>query len=297
LPPSDVSDVTSDLTFVAPTSLEEALAELADEGAVAVAGGTSMALLLKNRLVGAERLVYLGRITQLAGLTAEADLVRLGALTTVRELSRSPLIRAEFPMLAGAAGEVGNPRVRSVATLGGAVVHADPRQDLPPVLLALEALVRVTGPSGSRELPLSDFFLGFMDTALEEDELVTEVVLPRVTGVRTAYLRFNPGSADDYPTICVAVALGLAPDGTVERARIVLGGVASTALVADAAAAGLVGSVPDTAALSAAAGAAAAAASPTDDQRGSASYKRAMAEVWTERALRQCLTDEVHRPA
>lgn len=282
MPPGDPA---GGLSFVAPASVREALAELAAEEALAVAGGTSMALLVKNRLVDAERLVYLGRIAELAGVTPEADVIRLGALTTVRELSRSPLIRAEFPMLADAAGQVGNPRVRSVATLGGAVVHADPRQDLPPVLLALDARVRLVGPSGLRELALADFFLGFMDTALADDELVTEVVLPRTTGVRTAYLRFNPGSADDYPTVGVAVALGLAPDGTVASARIALGGVASTALLAEAAAAGLVGSLPEAAAFAEAAAAVAEATSPTDDQRGSAAYKRAMSAVWTERAL------------
>jgi carbon-monoxide dehydrogenase medium subunit len=278
------------VTFVAPTTVEDALAEMVHEGAVAVAGGTSVAMLLKNDLLDVAVLVSLRHVTGLRGigLTTSGE-VRLGATVTMREVARSRLILEHLPALAQAAGHVGNPRVRAVATLGGALVHGDPRQDLPPALLALGARVRVGGPAGVRELPLSDFFLGFMTTALDENELLLDVLVPVERGQLASYLRFTPGSVEDYPIVAAAAAISLAADGTVSSARIGLGGAASTAVLADAAAQALIGHVPDREAIAVAASLAASGASPSSDQRGSADYKRAMLEVWTARALERCL--------
>jgi carbon-monoxide dehydrogenase medium subunit len=282
---------TSELSFTAPTTIEAAVADLADEGSMALGGGTSVAILLKNGIIDAEQLVYLGRIPDLSGITTRSDgTIRIGATTTLHDVSRSAVIRAELPVLAYAAEQIGNPRVRAVATVGGAVVHGDPRQDLPPVLLALEARVGVVGPRGGREIPVSEFFLGFMEVALDEDELVVEILVPPDPVRRAIYTRFTPGSDDDYPTVGVAVAVTLAPDGTAARARIALGGVASTAMLAHDAARRLEGQTPDTELIAAVAAAAAAELSPSDDQRGSADYKRAMVELWTRRTLVSCLS-------
>jgi carbon-monoxide dehydrogenase medium subunit len=295
-----------DTSFVAPATLAGALDELGGEGAIAVGGGTSVAILLKSRMLEVRRLVYLGRIRELSGAGEQAGTeelagfqppgdagrpageIRLGATLTLRELCRSPLVRSRLPVLVTAAAQVGNPRVRAVATVGGTMAHADPRQDLPPVLLALGARVVIGGPSGTREVPLAGFLHGFMETELEADELVTEVLIPWRPGLRACYRRFTPGSADDFPAVSVAAAVFVAPDGTVRSGRIALGGVGSTALLAADAASLLAGRPLEADAIEAAADAAASIAQPWGDRHGSADYKRQMVRVWTRRALESC---------
>ena len=153
------------------------------------------------------------------------------------------------------------------------------------MLLALGASAHLVGPRGEREVPLSEFFVGFMESAAEEDELVTEVTVPKIAGQVARYTRFTPGSEDDYPTVGVAFAATRDADGTVTTARIGLGGVAGTAILADDAASMLVGSRPTPELIAGVAKAAAASSSPSDDQRGSEAYKRAMIEVWTRRTV------------
>lgn len=257
---------------------------------MAVGGGTSVALMLKNRLIQPDRLVYLGRLADLSGVSEDADgEIHLGAMTTLRQLIQSPLINAKLPVLARAADQVGNPRVRSVATVGGAIVHGDPRQDIPPVLLALGAHAHLVGRTSERDVPLSEFFYGFMANAAGDDELVTEVVVPHDPARRALYSRFTPGSEDDYPTVGVAVALSLADDGRVTNARIALGGVDAKTILAEEAAGLLEGQRPDADLIAAVAAAAAGESDPSDDQRGSTDYKRAMVEVWTRRTVAACL--------
>ena len=256
---------------------------------MALAGGTSMVLLLKNRLVQPSKLVWLGRVRELGGIDLlPGGGLRVGANVRVGELSRSELVLREAPALARAASSVGNPRVRAVATIGGALAHADPRQDLPPVLLALGATVALASPSGSRQVPLERFFLGFMETTVEPGELITEVVVPPAPGRRLAYARYTPGSEDDYPTVGAAASV-IMGNGLVERAAVALGGVGPTALLVPGLDGLLAGTTPGQAELRAAAEAAEAAVRPTDDQRGSAAYKRAMAGVFTRRVLESCL--------
>jgi carbon-monoxide dehydrogenase medium subunit len=252
-------------------------------------GGTSVGLLLKNNLIEPRKIVWLARIPALRQLTVGAGgELTVGAAVTLRELAGSAVVRERFPALAYAAGRVGNPRVRAVATVGGALAHSDSRQDVPPVLYALRAQVRVSGPRGSRELPVSGFHKGFMQTALAPDELVTHVVIPAVPRRRAAYARFTPGSRDDYPTVNAAASIVRAADGRVASAVLALGGVSPTPLLVSAAAQ-LVGTVPDPSMVQAVAEAAEAAANPVDDQRGSARYKKAMAREWAARVLRACL--------
>jgi carbon-monoxide dehydrogenase medium subunit len=278
------------MTFVAPSSVDDVLAELAEDDAIALAGGTSVAMMLKNDLLEATRIVSLRNVRDLRGIGIEpSGDIRLGATSTLRELSRSTIVGERLPALAEAAGLVGNPRVRAVATLGGATVHGDPRQDLPPVLLALGARLRIAGPAGVREVPAAEFFLGFMATAIDEDELVLDVRVPVAPGQLSAYARFVPGSVEDYPIVAVGVAVDLAGDGTVAAAGIGLGGVIAQATSAQEAASVLVGRAWGPESIAAAARAAAAAAPASDDQRGSADYKRTLFEVWTARTLTRCL--------
>ena len=129
--------------------------------------------------------------------------------------------------------------------MAGAICHGDPRQDLPPVLLAAGAKIRVVGPAGAREIDLASFYTGFMENLLEADELVTAIVVPISVGVRSGYQRFTPNSADDYPTVAAAVALDIDDDGLVRVARLALGGVDATAVLAHEAALSLVGGALD----------------------------------------------------
>ena len=287
-----------DLIFSAPATVAEAVAQLAgqDGDAIAMGGGTSVAMLLKHGLIEPGRIVWLGRVPGLRRLAATGDgSLVVGATVTLRELAASAAVRAHAPALARAAGQVGNSRVRAVATVGGALVHGDPRQDIPPVLMALEARVRVAGPSGEREVPLAGFHTGIMETVLAGGELVTDVVIPAAPGRRSGYARFTPGSEHDYPTVGVAVSIVRSGGGEVASAVVALGGVGPVPLLVTEAAA-LVGGVPGPADVEAVAAAAERTATPADDQRGSARYKKAMAREWTRRSLLACLAGAGEQP-
>jgi CO/xanthine dehydrogenase FAD-binding subunit len=275
----------SELAFVAPSSVAAVLDELADPGAVLVGGGTSLALLARAGLIEPSRYVSVGGVPELRGIEVVGETLEIGTATTLRELARDARVQASVPALAYAADNVGNPRVRAVATLGGAICHGDPRQDLPPVLLAAGATLRVVSARGSREIEIAAFYTGFMDNLLEDDELVTAVVVPVSVGFRSGYVRFTPNSADDYPTVAAAVSVSTDDDGLVRVARLALGGVDATAVLALEAAAALVGGVLDHDSIQAAAHLAAEHCEPTSDNRGSEEYKRAMIDVILRRGL------------
>lgn len=269
-----------------PSSLEEAFDELRDEEALPLAGGTALVILLRNRLIAPSRLVWLRRLPDLHAIRATAEGVSVGAMVTIDHLGREPVVRRDCPALASAASRVGNLRVRCAATVGGHVAHADPRQDLPPVLVAMDASVRIQGSRSTRVVPAAGFFQGRMDTAVEAGELVTSIELPAPPPGRVvAYHRFNPGSEEDYPTVGVAAALARDPDGQVTAVRLALGGVADRPHVVLEAEGLLVGRRPGPADVRAVADAAAEGCEPSSDGRGSGSYKRAMAAVWTRRVL------------
>jgi carbon-monoxide dehydrogenase medium subunit len=280
----------ADLDFRAPATLNEALAELAGgDDVIAMGGGTSVGLLLKNDLIEPRKIVWLAKIPELRQVTTgPAGELIIGATVTLREVAGADPIRRQFPALAHAAGQVGNPRVRAVATLGGALAHSDARQDVPPILYALDARVRIASPAGGREIPVAGFHTGFMETVLAEGELVTHVVIPDVPGRRAGYARFTPGSDDDYPTVSAAASVTRGEDGRVRRAVLALGGVGPVPLLVPEAAR-LAGTVPGPDEIEAVAEAAEAAADPPADQRGSARYKKAMAREWASRVLRACV--------
>lgn len=284
-----------DTGFLFPDSIDAALALIADDEAHLVGGGTSMGVLMRTGLMEVETLVSLSRVPGLDVIRfvpGEPDHLEIGSMVTLDQLASNAIVREHLPALAEAASQVGNPRVRSVATMGGGIAHADPRQDLPPVLLVLDATVDLVGQDGPRSLPIAEVFLGFMDTAVGEDEIVTTVRIPVPAGSRMAYYRFTPASHDDYPTVCVAARL-LVDGDTVTDARVAVGGAGPAAYLV-AAAEGLAGvSVTDPASLDAriddVAAAAMEQARPSDDQRGSAAYKRKVTGVVTRRAVRRAL--------
>ena len=279
------------MRYVQPTTVREALEQLATGDAFDVhvwGGGTSLALLMQQGLMAPELLVGVRRIPDLRGVQLDrTGGVRIGAATTLREIERSSTLATIFPSVTTTAGLIGNVRVRNVATLGGHLVHADPAQDLPPLLLALNAAVELASPAGARAVRLDEFFVDTMATTLKSGELVTGVRIPvDARERRTVYHKYTPRSRDDFATVGVAVSVAFHDDGAAfEDVRIAIGGAGPVAFRAVGAERALEGVGPTPRAVADAAALAAEACEPWDDARGSASYKQAMARVWTDRLL------------
>ena len=271
-----------------PTTVPETLDLIAElgEDAELLAGGTSLMNMAKLGLAEPEHVIALAGVPELHGLSGDdADGLTFGAMATIRDVETSQLVHRLAPGLAEAAGHVATVRIRNQATVGGNLVHADPNQDLPPMLMVHEAVVRVRGPQGAREIPVTDLFTGFFETVLEEGEIVEAVHVPPVPdGLRTGYLKFLPRTKDDYPTVSVAAGVALR-DGHVSDVRLAVAGGGATPIRCRAAEAALTGAVPDAGALTAAADALAGELDPISDGRGSARYKTEMARVSARRLL------------
>ena len=200
--------IPAPFAFVRARSIDEALAALADHGddAKLLAGGHSLLPLMKLRLATPSVLVDVNDVTDLAGIDLVGDEVVVGALTRHCDLVTSPVLREHLPLLSAAAAEVGDPQVRHRGTLGGSIAHGDPASDLPAAVLALRGTITVQGPAGVRTVAADDFFLGFLETALSPDEMITELRFSRRTGAGWAFEKFNK-RAQDWAIVGVA-ALG-----------------------------------------------------------------------------------------
>ena len=274
-----------------PESLPEALDLLAahgDEDTHVIAGGTSLVLLMTMGLLQPERIIALRKISELHGITSTRNGgLKIGALATHRQLELSSQVRAYAPALSATFGQVATVRIRNQATLGGNLVHADPAQDPPPMLIALDASVTVQSKAGERTLPVEELFVGYLTTQLQPAEVLTSVHVPALApGTRATYLKFLPRTQDDYATVSVAATLRLNDDGRCEHARVALGGAAGVPLRARVVEDALIGAQLTDARIAEAAALVDGIVDPPSDARGSASSKRRMARVWTERALR-----------
>lgn len=280
-----------DFYFHTPQTLDEALAlldEHQDDGRP-MAGGTALVVMMKQSLLDADHLISLARVPGLSGIRLEPDGLHIGALTHHREVETSPLVREHAPLLAEVYRRVATVRIRNVATVGGGIAHADPAQDPPPGLIALDAQVRLQSKNGERVLPINEMFLDYYETAIEPGELLTEVIVPVTPpDARTTYIKFLPRTADDYATVAVA-ARAQVQDGKVSNLRLALGAAGPTPVHATAVEQALEGQAPTPEAIRAAAEAVADQVDPLDDFRGSAEYKRDMAVVFTRRALERVL--------
>ena len=274
-----------------PDTPEEALALLHEfgEDARIIAGGTALVIMMKQRLVMPECLISLQKVGRLAGIEASNGDIRLGALTTHRGVEQSPLVRTRLPSLAETYHQVATVRIRNVATVGGALAHADPNQDSPVMLMALGARVRLANTGGTREVPLEDFFTDYYETVRQPDELVSEVIVPAPAAHSgSIYLKFLPKTADDYGTVGVAASVTIDPaTQSCLDCRIAMGCVASTPVRAPEAEAAIRGQRLTTVLAQEAGGLAQQRTDPISDARGSADYKRAMAAVFVRRALEQ----------
>jgi carbon-monoxide dehydrogenase medium subunit len=278
-------------SFLTPDTPEEVLTLLQQHGedAKLMAGGTALVIMMKQRLVMPEVLISLDRVRGLDTVEASNGVLRLGGLVTHRAAELASPIRTHTPVLADTYHHVATIRIRNMATVAGSLAHADPNQDPPISLLALDARVHIASASGEREVALEDFFTDYYETVLQPEEMITAVHVPLPQPhTRSVYVKFLPRSADDYATVGVAATVRVNPStGACEDCRIGMGCVGVTPLRARQAE-DLVRGQPRSDELLRAAGAAAQEATdPLSDTRGSASYKRAMAGVFVRRALDQ----------
>lgn len=262
--------------YVRAGSAEEAIALVGEHGdeAKLLAGGHSLLPMMKLRLAQPTVLIDIGRIEDLSYIRDGGDHIAIGALTRHMDVETSEMLREHVPLLAHAAGHVGDPQVRHRGTIGGSIAHADPASDLPATTLALGATYVAQGPNGTREIAASDFYHGFFSSALEPDELLTEIRVPKMNGAGWNFQKFNR-RAQDWAIVGVAAwrnngsaGIGLVNMGTVP--------VLATS-TADALAGGA--SIADAAEL------AAAEAEPQGDLNASVDYRTHLAKVLTRRAL------------
>jgi len=276
-----------------PKNIKEVHQELKQFGTEAklVAGGTALVIMMKQRLVRPSCLVSLRSVRGLSGIAQKDGGLKIGGLTTHREVETSSLVRRQNPLLAETYRHVATIRVRNMATVGGGLAHADPNQDPPPTLIALGASVKATSANGSRLVPLDGFFTDYYETVLKPDEVITEIFVPRLPpDSGGAFLKFLPRTADDYATVSAAAVLTLdKARKTFTEVRIALGSVGTTPIRAREAEAILRGQPVKAEALREAAEKAKQLVDPVSDFRGSAAYKREMAGVFVRRALEAAL--------
>ncbi|MFI5041983.1 MAG: FAD binding domain-containing protein [Acidimicrobiales bacterium] len=257
----------------------------AHEDAKLLAGGHSLLPLMKLRLARPAVLIDLGRVGGMSGVRDAGDHIVVGALTRHHDLNNDAVARQACPLLAHTAGMVGDPQVRHRGTIGGSVAHGDPASDLPTVCLALDASFVLRGPRGERTVAARDFFIGFFETALAPDEILTEIRVPKHDGVGWSYLKFCRRSID-WATVGVAAVVS-ARNGTVVDAKIALTNMGLTPLRASAVEAALAGAPRD--AVNAAAERADDGTDPPADTWGSADYRRHLARILVGRAVEESL--------
>jgi aerobic carbon-monoxide dehydrogenase medium subunit len=245
--------------------------------------------MMKAGVFQPSRLVSLRKIATLKRIAVGADggLV-IGALTPLSDVERSAEVAKRAGVIARTMRRLSNVRVRNVATIGGNLAHGDPHMDLPPVLIALDASIVVTGRGGERELAVENLFAGYYETVLKPGELITELRVPAQGKRRAAYLKVTTGAADDWPALGVAVSFET--DGKAVRdVRVVASAATEKAIRLEAAEQVLSGATIDDAVLARAGDAAAEGTETVSDVRGSAAYKRELLRVYVRRAVRQAL--------
>ncbi len=281
-----------DFEFHQATDLDHAFSLLADYGddARLMSGGTALVLQMKQRFSQPGHVIGLTRIPGLDGIEETEDgSIRIGGLCTQRQVENHPLVTERIPLVAGAYRHVATPRIRNMATVGGGLAHGDPNQDPPPSLIALGASVVLSSANGGQRIvPAEELFVDYFETDVRPGEIITGLVVPPAPdGAGTSYLKFLPRTADDYATVSVAAVVTPDASGNCGDVRIVLGSVGLTPIRAAAAEDALRGQPLTDEAIREAAATVQDAVDPLDDHRGSAEYKREMAEVFTRRAVRQ----------
>ncbi len=275
--------------YVAPHSLEDALQLLTRYGGDAklLAGGHSLIPAMKLRLAAPRALIDLGQVPGLRGIREDGGNLVIGALTVHADVASSEAVRRLLPGLATAAASIGDWQVRNRGTIGGSVAHADPAADFPVILTALNASFVLVSPSGRRNVSVDDFFVDYYTTALASNEVLTEIIVPLpLSGTGTAYAKLEH-PASRYVVVSAGALITRRPAGQCESARIVIGGLGSGPIRAQATEMALQGMTLTKEVIAAAASKAADGTNPDGDIYASAHYKRQTATVYARRAMEE----------
>jgi aerobic carbon-monoxide dehydrogenase medium subunit len=277
--------IPAQFEYVAPTTLEDALAAMAQAGddAKVIAGGQSLLPVLRMRLNDPGTIIDIGRIESLRGIRDDGDAIVIGATTTHADVLSDPLVRENAFVVTKAVEQLADPQVRHRGTFGGALAHADPAGDLGAPTLALDAEFVIAGPDGTRSVAADDFFVDLFTTAIGEGELLTEVRIPKRAGWGAHYEKFVR-VAHQWPIVAVAAAVRV-EGGSIAEARVGLTNMGATPLRARSVEDALVGQPATDEAVRAAAASAAEGTNPPSDLNGDADYRRHLATVLTRRAV------------
>ena len=280
--------IPTSFEYVRAESLRDALKALSEgDGSKVIAGGHSLLPIMKFRLAQPPRLVDISRLEELKGIAEKGRGARIGAGTTYRELLESELLRERFPIIVEATETIGDLQVRNRGTIGGSLAHADPVSDMPAVMLALDATFNLRSKRGRRSVKAREFFQGAFTTALAEDELLTEIILPPLpAGAGTTYLSHDH-PASGYAIVGAAVVVARKRKA-ITHAVVALTGVGEIAYLLQSAG-GLVGSSGEPDAVARVAGEATTGVEVNGDIYAPAEYRRHLATVITRRALQTAL--------
>lgn len=282
------------IKFLEPTDFSEAtslLDQYADDAKI-IAGGVSVTLMLQQKLIAPSVLISLGRVSNYDFIRVEDDGLHIGALTKLRDIERSDVVKKFCPALAHTLSVVANIRVRNQATIGGNLSAADYAADPPAMLTALDARVQVQGPEKKREIHLSEFFLGFYTTALESNEILTEVIIPALpSSARAAYHKYTSISAEGRPCVAVGAVADFDSNKKCLDLKIAVGAAVETPQRVMNAEALACGSFLTDELIAAIAEEYSLRLDPLTDVRGSAWYRKEMIRVFVKRALQEVRDD------
>jgi carbon-monoxide dehydrogenase medium subunit len=273
--------------YLRPPTIPEAVAMLQKHGddAKILSGGQSLIPMMKFRLARPAVLIDINRINGLSYIREDGDFLKIGGITREADLETSTLIRGKYPLLLDTAKVIADPQVRNMATVGGNIAHGDPANDHPATMVAYGAQVVATGTKGERVIPIDEFFVSIFTTALQPDEILTEIRIP-IPAAKSggAYFKLER-KVGDFATAAAAVQLTLDGAGAVQRVGIALTNVGPTPIKARKAEEFLRGKKPDAANLAQAAELASQESQPSADLRGPVEYKVGLARELTKRAL------------
>ncbi len=277
--------IPAQFDYLAPTTVEDALAALAEHGdeAKIIAGGQSLLPVLRMRLNAPEMVIDLGRIESLRGIRDDGDAIVVGAMTTHHDVRTSDLVREHAAIITHAVTELADEQIRHRGTFGGALAHADPAGDMGAPALALGAEFTIAGTGGTRTVPAHEFFVGLFETAIGEDEILTEVRIPKHTGWGASYEKFVR-IKHQWPIVAVAATVRMEGD-TIAEARIGLTNMGNTPVRATAVEEALAGVAATEDGVRDAAAKAAEGTTPPSDLNGASDYRKHLATVLTRRAV------------
>ena len=273
------------MKYIEPASLAEALEILSeDDEARCLAGGATLVAMLNADLVEPSTLIGLRRIDELAGITLTGDHIRIGAMTTHAQIAGDDRLTGNAAVVRDAARQIAHPAIRNMGTIGGAVCHADPNADFPGALVAANAVLEAAGQSGSRQIPIDDFFQDYLETSLEEDEILCAVLVPAdPADAGGRHLKFSR-THGDYATISISLVLDMNNDAC-SYARVAVGSAGPAPVHLAEVDAILAESDLSGETVEQAGRKLMEAADPVDDVRGSAAYRRMIIPGLLQRAV------------